>query len=137
MDEESLAAISIFFKVGDVALYRIGLMAGSVLAVGIFAFSGAWFRNWGRCDRVSVLLPISDTHLQGAFLVEGERSLNIWASAILYLLLRSGLRHRRGTVSWKGRKYTPSSNTMISPKNRVGAGVPTCPAERSSANVYS
>jgi glycosyltransferase involved in cell wall biosynthesis len=50
-----------------------------------------------------------------------------------YLLLSSRFRYRTGSVSWKGRTYYPSD----APTNYVGAGAPTCQAERSSANVYS
>ncbi len=117
---------------------EFGLMAGSVLAAGIFAFSGAWLPATGVGAIALVFYSRFLIRICRAHFSWKANALSIFGLPLFsYLLLRSGLRHRRGTVSWKGRKYTPSSNTMISPKNRVGAGVPTCPAERSSANIYS
>ena len=114
------------------------LIVGGIIAAGILAIRGA------------LLLPILvggiglltysrfQMRIRRAHFLWDANALSIFGLPLFsYLLLRSRVRHRRGNVSWKGRTYSPSSDTIASPMDRVGAGVPTCPAERSSANVYS
>lgn len=111
------------------------LIVGGIIAAGIFAFRGALLPatvigGIALLAWLRLLMRIRKAH----FLWDAN-ALSIFGLPLFScLLLRSRVRHRRGSVSWKGRTYDSPSNTS---PNHVGVGVPTCPAERSSANVYS
>jgi Glycosyl transferase family 2 len=111
------------------------VIAGGVIATGISAIRGGML----AAGMAAAIALVSYSR----FLLRVRRAHFSWNANVLsvlglplfsYLLLRSRFQHRRGNVNWRGRTYHSLSNRST---NHVGAGVPTCPAEQSSANVYS
>jgi glycosyltransferase involved in cell wall biosynthesis len=122
-------------KLAAIRSAEFAFIAGSTISTGILGIRGALLPATAALGMALLLYSRLLVRVRRAHFSWNANVLSVLGLPLfIYLLLRSRFLHQRGSVSWKGRTYHSLSNSST---NHVGAGVPTCPAEQSSANVYS